>query len=189
MADSNWLGVQPFPLPMNAVKKETSYFEKVMVVSHDEDGVKTQFDFVVDSRVHTRSFKVKFFLTGFRSVSEAVIHYIGEWVELESQEYYLRYPDDAIPDTFFIGFYPYKFVENGEAHAVLSCIDYATDNEVIEVYIEKVSIIDSDFDDSISWLNDEDKGDLFTPKPGSEPTIPDEPVGGTNIYNGNNWPW
>lgn len=180
------LGSQPFDLPINAVKKETSLVTKAIVQSHEDDGTATFFETRIDRRVHTQNVKVKFYIVGYRDVDNDYINLVGRWVELEPYELDFFYPilvptsTPAFPQTYRIGFYPYVETQGNILVVRLQLVPHPVSSERGELYIEKLTVIDSDFDAEKSWFNDPDLQypivpPIDPPDPGPDPvgTDPD----------------
>lgn len=150
------IGKQPFNLPINNNKSETSIIDKVIIKSHDEENLPTFWEFELDRRKHTQNVKIKFYIVGYRDIiNNNHINLIGRWIELEPFEIDFFYPLETIfTSTYRIGFYPY--INNDKLIIRLQLIPYPLSSILGELYIEKVTIIDSDFDSESSWFNDND---------------------------------
>lgn len=168
------IGKQPFELPINAVKKETSLQEKILIQSHEEDGTPTFFEKVVDRRVHTKGVKVKFFVVGYRILQATVINYVGKWVELEAYQFDYLPPTETVPYSYMLGFYPYINTPD-ELILRFQLFPLPAVAQRGELYIEKFTVIDSDFDSSLSWLTDDTIPEII-PNP-NKPFEPDPPFG------------
>lgn len=168
------IGVQPFELPINAVKKETSLAEKIIVNSHDENGVPTFYETRVDRKIHTRSVKVKFYIVGFRNISVSEISLVARWCELEPYQLDFYYPvQGAFLQTYRIGFYPYVDEATNELVIRLQLVPHPGSTVISELYIEKLTVIDSDFDSELSWFTDPDIPPIVPPI--DPPVVPPEP--------------
>lgn len=179
------LGTQPFEFPLNADKKETSVQDKILIQSHDDDMQITFFDTVVDRRVHTQSVKVKFFVVGYRMMNATVINYVGRWVELEPHQLDYLAPTDIVPYTYFLGFYPYVGSQN-DLHLRFQLFPLPSNEQRGELYIEKLTVMDSDFNSSLSWLTDDTIPPIIPPVTG--PIDPPTPIG-LNPDPNNVWIW
>lgn len=171
------LNKQPFDLPVNSVKKETSIADKVIVNSHDGKKVPTFWDYNINRKVHTKSTKIKFYVVGYRDISNKFINLVGRWVELEPYEVDFFYPiiPSTFPKSYRIGYYPYVEEQSGTLVARLQLIPYPSSNIQSELYIEKVTIMDSDFDSELSWFNDKTIPPITPPV--DPPTPPPDPFG------------
>lgn len=181
------IGKQPFDLPINSVKKETSLINKFTVynIYTDRPDENRVWDMETDHRIHTQSVKIKFFIAGIRWNNADTISTVARWVELEPNQYTFMYPIPAINsvspgilNTFFFGFYPYKHPTTGRLVIRVKLWAYPDNTKIARIYIEKMTMIDSDFDSDDSWLNDDSV--TFSPKPGDpapEPPDPVDPVG------------
>lgn len=181
------LGKQPFDLPVNAVKKETSIQDKILIQSHNENMDVVFYDKIVDSRIHTKSVKVKFFIVGFRQYEINEIQYIGKWVELEPYqlEYYNKAPAQTYP-AYFLGFYPYLVADANELHIRFQLFPFPNNDVRSEIYIEKLTVIDSDFDSELSWLTDTTIPPIYPPITGPiDPPIPPPIITNPNCV----WPF
>jgi hypothetical protein len=167
------LGVQPFELPINSAKRETSIHDKILIRSHGDDGEYYYYDRVIDRRIHTKSIKVKFFVVGYRRVDQSYIDYIGRWVELEPHQLDFWRPTQLKPFTYFLGFYPYVNQTNNDLHVRLQLHSYPDNTRKSEIYIEKLTVIDSDFNSNLSWLTDTEIDKIEPPITGpEEPEFP-----------------
>lgn len=165
-------GKQPFNLPVVTLKKEMSVEDKILLQSHLNSEV-TFYDKIIDSRIFTKSLKIKFFIVGYRLLSSSNINYVGRWVELEPYELDYWYPTTAIPNTYFIGFYPYYEANN--LHIRLQLFPYPSNSIKGEIYLEKLTVMDSEFDSEMSWLNDDSIPPIIPPITG--PINPPNPYG------------
>lgn len=170
------IGGQPFNLPINSVKKETSLADKIIVQSHDEENLPTFYEYRIDRRIHTQNVKVKFYIVGYRDKDNAYINLVGRWVELEPYEIDFFYPltPTTFPQTYRIGFYPYVETESNILVVRLQLVPHPVSGETGELYIENLSIIDSDFQAELSWFNDPDLEypivpPIDPPDPGPDP--------------------
>jgi len=175
------IGKQPFQLPTNTVKKETSIIDLLHFESHDDNNNKISWETVIDRRTHTASVKIKLFVIGFRRKSTVGrVDYIGKWIEIEPLQFALRphvvfqTPPTIIEEGFFIGFFPY--VDGNNLHIRLELWSSLNINEPSEMWIEKISIQDSEFDSNVSWTQDEDLRSQFFPPLPTDPQDPQIPV-------------
>lgn len=164
------IGTQPFPLPINSVKKETSLADKILVKSHDEEGLPTFYEFRIDRRIHTRSVKAKFYIVGFRNISVSEINLVARWCELEPYQLDFFYPiQGQFLQTYRIGFYPYIEEQSNTLVVRLQLVPHPGSSVQSELYIEKLSIVDSDFDAEQSWFNDDTIPPIIPPIDPPEP--------------------
>lgn len=174
------IGKQPFDLPMNSVKKETSIAEKVSFRTHDADGQANYWQMIVDRRLHTKNVKIKLFVAGYHLLSETdSVRYIGQWVELEP------YQQHYVNNNYLLVFTPYAFEQQNELYIRLRVQNQADPQLQGEIFVEKISIIDSDFDPETTWLTDDSIA--LIPIIGQSPTPP-EPQG-TDPDPNNQWIW
>lgn len=171
------IGKQPFDLPVNAVKKETSIADKVLLQSHDEDGEPTFWEYRIDRRVHTQAVKIKFYIVGFRNIAVSEISLVARWTELEANEIDFFYPiQGTFLQTYRVGFYPYVEDATNQIVLRLQLVPYPGSSVLSELYIEKVTIIDSDFDADLSWFTDDTIPPIVPPidpvDPGPNPIGP-----------------
>lgn len=166
------IGKQPFDLPISTVKKETSIDNKILIQSHVYDEttqswIAAYYDKTVNRLIHTQNIKIKFFVIGYRLLTEDVINYVGRWVELEP------YQRDYVASTYLLGFYPYSFDEINELHIRLQLHPIPNTSLRSEIYIEKLTIMDSEFGAEDTWLTDPDIPEIV-PNP-ENPGDPDKP--------------
>lgn len=169
------IGKQPFELPLNAVKKETSVAEKVLLKSHDDEGLPTFWEFPLDRRMHTQNVKIKFYIVGFRNISVSEINLVARWCELEPYQLDFFYPvQGSFLQTYRVGFYPYVEEQSNRLILRLQLVPYPGSSAVSELYIEKITVIDSDFDAELSWFTDTTIPPIIPPidppEPGPNPT-------------------
>ncbi|MCL2311008.1 MAG: hypothetical protein FWC41_00755 [Firmicutes bacterium] len=168
-----------FTLPLNALKRETSYFDVLNFNNQDVITIGETdlygFKFAVDKQVHRLNPKIKFYITGFRNIGQPTAYLVGHWVELENYQIYYS-------PQFETGFSAYPFHDGFmieyntiEDSTVYQCVLqlWSMQNIPCEIWIEKISIIDSDFNKNISWLHPDYEfniRDILRPLP---PTFPD----------------
>ena len=150
----------PYDLPVNTLKRESSVQELLHLRSHKTLGILDYAVIPYNNRIHRNNVKVKFFLVGFRKVTvhpdTDPIYKIGKWVELEP--YQTFYEMSLINDTVQGIVYPFDYFITytnqlvQSANAVILNVETST-GEVCEIWIEKISVIDSDFNSQVGWTN------------------------------------
>ena len=184
------IGQQPFQLPMNAVKKETSIADKVLLKSHDDEGLPTFWEYRLDRRIHTQSVKIKFYIVGFRNISVSEINLVARWCELEPYQLDFFYPVQGVfLQTYRVGFYPYVEEQSNMLVLRLQLVPHPGSSAISELYIEKITVVDSDFGAENSWFNDPDIPPIIPPidppDPGPNPTGIDPDPNNYYIFGNN----
>ena len=149
-----------FSLPINSLKSETSLFERLHFDSAQETDLEnvTGYKFVIDRRLHRNSVKLKTYITAFRNLAQPTAYLVGAWAELEPHQifYSPQYATNFAPYPFHDG-----FLLSFNAHFTDTLINcYLTLKSMngtdCEIWLEKISVIDSDFDYDKSWLSSAD---------------------------------
>lgn len=181
------IGKQPFPFPVNTVKKETSIAEKVLLTSHDDEGLPTFWEYRLDRRIHTQSVKIKFYIVGFRNISVSEINLVARWCELEPYQLDFFYPvQGAFLQTYRVGFYPYVEEQSNTLVLRLQLVPHPGSSVASELYIEKITVVDSEFDAELSWFTDTTIPPIVPP---IDPPDPGPNPQGTNPDPNNVWPY
>jgi hypothetical protein len=177
---------QNFNLPLNSLKRETSVLETIHFVNTDiiqiGETELTGFRFSIDKRVHRNNPKIKFYVTAFRNTNQPTAYLVGNWVELENYQifYSPQYETNFSPFPFHDG---YMLEYNCfETEISWECVIqlWGMAQLECEIWLEKISIIDSDFNPQISWLNpnyENNIRDIVRPLPPEFPdiTLPQRP--------------
>lgn len=166
-----------FPLPVNNLKRETSAIEKAHFYSH-VDGERYSHEIAVPRNIHTAGVKISFYVSAYRVDGSTTAELVGKRVTLEENEIFY-YPDYRLvqgneKQGFFITFRAFQRA----SQYILSLQLTSTYGLLGEVWIEKISVIDSDFDNEKGWLysGDEDNiRDIVIPLP-DEISPPEPPV-------------
>jgi len=180
-----------FILPINTQKRETSYIEKMIISSeNDQDNFIT-----LPKNIHKNTPRLKFFISGFKNqdMIDPEIMYVGRWIELEPQQFFKQKQNDinsilsmnlpvqnvspspinsipfAILDEIHIT--PVDFVYNFSIGFVFyHTNDYLRiilnlrnqENTPCKLYIEKIVIEDSEFNPDIGWTNHNDPNNILS---------------------------
>lgn len=146
---------QNFNLPLSNLKRESSFIEKVKFTAQKTENGETVpniYQLEIDNRIHRNGVILYLYIAAYRKSGTTDIVLVGNAIKLEEMEIYYN-----SPSRFFLAF---STTRQGD-QLLCNLQLYNTDGTDAELWIEKISIMDSDFDYNKGWLNPNDPDNIL----------------------------